>query len=56
MAKMTKTQARKRLNESIMKMSNVFQYGQMSGILSKSDLQKLSMAILDLHNIKKKFE
>lgn len=56
MAKMTKAQARKRLNESIMKLSNVFQFGQISGLLSKSDLNKLSLAMLDLHNLRKKFE
>jgi len=56
MAKMTKAQAKKRLNECVLKLGKVYQCGTQYGVFTKNDLQKIAMIQMDLHALRKKFD
>jgi len=56
MAKMTKAQARKRINEAIVKLSKVSDYMLVHTNMTKADQNLLSGIFLDLHKLRKKLE
>lgn len=56
MAKMTKAQARKRINECIIKLGKVADYMRVQTNLTKADQTLMSNLFLDLHKLRKKLD
>lgn len=56
MAKMTKTQARKRINEAIIKLSKVADYMLVHTTITPADQRLMNGIFLDLHKLRKKLE
>jgi len=56
MAKMTKAQCRKRINESIIKLGKVADYMRVQTDMTKADQNLLSGIFLDLHKLRKKLD